>query len=381
MKNKKRYILLTTISAIIFTTIFTYFSIFKPYNGYSVENVNKTNKITKSISMNLEQTAGAGDYKTVTQSRWPTSGYKFNSELSKCENGSTLNWDDENKTIIFSGNVTDKCYAYFDAKSIPDVCSDGITLANCIKNYGNEGSNISNIYIHNSDLTNGAGDNSYRFAGANPTNYVCFGSTVSPCPEDNLYRIIGGIDDKIKLVKNIPKYNNSYIVDCWSSSYSSTNIWSSGSLYSTLNTSFVSYLGDWSNKITTTAWTIGGNFSSKLSLNDAATLYQNEIVTPFDSSTVTSKVALMYGSDYLFTKINNSTWIKTVGGEWLLTPVYNNAGELRYALSGANGSVYAIAYNDTVNCKQTLARPTFFLNSEVTYKSGAGTLSDVIYIN
>ena len=89
----------------------------------------------------------------------------------------------------------------------------------------------------------------------------------------------------------------------------------------------------------------------------------------------------MYGSDYLFTKINNSTWIKTVGGEWLLTPVYNNAGELRYALSGANGSVYAIAYNDTVNCKQTLARPTFFLNSEVTYKSGTGTLSDAIYIN
>ena len=28
--------------------------------------------------MNLEQTAGAGDYKTVTQSTWPTDGYIFN---------------------------------------------------------------------------------------------------------------------------------------------------------------------------------------------------------------------------------------------------------------------------------------------------------------
>ena len=378
---KKKYIILSIITLVLLVTLITRFNYFKTTNTYIEDNISKLTKITKSISMNLEQTAGSGDYKTVTQSGWPTSGYKFNRELSKCENGSTLNWDDENKTVIFSGNVTDKCYVYFDAKSIPDVCSDGITLANCIKNYGNEGSNVSNIYIHNSDLTDGAGDNSYRFVSANPTNYVCFGSSSSPCPEDNLYRIIGVIDDKIKLVKNIPKYNNSYIVDCWSNSYSSTNIWSSGSLYSTLNTSFVNYLGDWSNKIATTTWTIGGNFSSKLSLNDAATLYQNEIVTPFDSSTVTSKVALMYGSDYLFTKMNNSTWIKTVGGEWLLTPVYNNDGELRYALSGAGGSVYAIAYNDAVYCEQTLARPTFFLNSDVTYKSGAGTLSDVIYIN
>ena len=378
---KKKYIILSIITLVLLVTLITRFNYFKTTNTYIEDNISKLTKITKSISMNLEQTAGSCDYKTVTQSGWPTSGYKFNRELSKCENGSTLNWDDENKTVIFSGNVTDKCYVYFDAKSIPDVCSDGITLANCIKNYGNEGSNVSNIYIHNSDLTDGAGDNSYRFVSANPTNYVCFGSSSSPCPEDNLYRIIGVIDDKIKLVKNIPKYNNSYIVDCWSNSYSSTNIWSSGSLYSTLNTSFVNYLGDWSNKIATTTWTIGGNFSSKLSLNDAATLYQNEIVTPFDSSTVTSKVALMYGSDYLFTKMNNSTWIKTVGGEWLLTPVYNNDGELRYALSGAGGSVYAIAYNDAVYCEQTLARPTFFLNSDVTYKSGAGTLSDVIYIN
>lgn len=378
---KKKYIILSIITLVLLVALITRFNYFKTTNTYIEDNISKSTKITKSISMNLEQTAGSGDYKTVTQSGWPTSGYKFNRELSKCENGSTLNWDDENKTVIFSGNVTDKCYVYFDAKSIPDVCSDGITLANCIKNYGNEGSNVSNIYIHNSDLTDGAGDNSYRFVSANPTNYVCFGSSSSPCPEDNLYRIIGVIDDKIKLVKNIPKYNNSYIVDCWSNSYSSTNIWSSGSLYSTLNTSFVNYLGDWSNKIATTTWTIGGNFSSKLSLNDAATLYQNEIVTPFDSSTVTSKVALMYGSDYLFTKMNNSTWIKTVGGEWLLTPVYNNAGELRYALSGAGGSVYAIAYNDAVYCGETLARPTFYLNANVTYKSGTGTLSAAIYIN
>ena len=39
------------------------------------------------------------------------------------------------------------------------------------------------LYYHDADLANGAEDNSYRYAGANPNNYVCFGSTTTPCPE------------------------------------------------------------------------------------------------------------------------------------------------------------------------------------------------------
>ena len=107
--------------------------------------------------MNLEQTAGAGDYKTVTQSSWPTEGYKFNTELSRCENGSTLSWDDTKKAVIMQGNVSDKCYVYFDIFQP--------TLAEYIKSQytGIQGEN--GIYYHNSSLENGAGDNSYRYAG------------------------------------------------------------------------------------------------------------------------------------------------------------------------------------------------------------------------
>ena len=47
-----------------------------------------------------------------------------------------------------------------------------------------------------------AGDNSYRFSGANPNNYVCFGSDAATCPNDNLYRIIGVFDGEVKLIKN-----------------------------------------------------------------------------------------------------------------------------------------------------------------------------------
>ena len=82
-------------------------------NNVYEENI-KFSKNAKSISMNLEQTAGAGDYKTVTQSNWPTEGYKFNKDLSRCENGSTLSWDDSKKAVVMNGNVSDKCYVYFD---------------------------------------------------------------------------------------------------------------------------------------------------------------------------------------------------------------------------------------------------------------------------
>ena len=58
---------------------------------YDEQNKSSIKKNKNMLSMNLEQTAGAGDYKTVTQSEWPTEGYIFNTELSRCENGSALN--------------------------------------------------------------------------------------------------------------------------------------------------------------------------------------------------------------------------------------------------------------------------------------------------
>ena len=57
---------------------------------YEEQNKISIKKNKNMLSMNLEQTAGAGDYKTVTQSSWPTEGYEFNTELSRCEKGSEL---------------------------------------------------------------------------------------------------------------------------------------------------------------------------------------------------------------------------------------------------------------------------------------------------
>lgn len=233
--NKKISLIITIVfivSLFIGVILLTYSKYLKNNNIYEEENNNKPTIISKDISMNLEQTAGAGDYKTVTQSNQPTEGYKFNAELSRCENGSTVSWDDTKKVIVVSGNLSDKCYVYFDIiSSIAAYCTSGTDLATCVKNFGDQGVEVSNIYIHDSSLTNGAGDNSYRYAGASEkvNNYVCFGSTENPCLEDNLYRIIGVIDNKVKLIK--AKNANSNLLGT-DGTYSSDNLYQWSELYS-----------------------------------------------------------------------------------------------------------------------------------------------------
>jgi len=83
--------------------------------------------------------------------------------------------------------------------TIADVCQNE-NIAQCIKeNYTLDRS----IYYHNETLENGAGDNSYRYAGPHDTvnNFVCFGSDDVTCSDDNLYRIIGVFDNQVKLIK------------------------------------------------------------------------------------------------------------------------------------------------------------------------------------
>ena len=64
------------------------------------------------------------------------------------------------------------------------------TLASYITSlYTTDGAN--GLYLHDGigTYTNAnleVGDNSYRYAGVNPNNYVCFGSDEATCPTDNL---------------------------------------------------------------------------------------------------------------------------------------------------------------------------------------------------
>ena len=111
---KKRIMLSGILFIIIIISVLVYFN----KNNNDLENVLQNKKYNETISMMLETASGSGEYEKTTASEWPTEGYVFNTELSRCENGSTLSWDAENNKVVMSGNVSDKCYVYFDKVNI-----------------------------------------------------------------------------------------------------------------------------------------------------------------------------------------------------------------------------------------------------------------------
>ena len=388
---KKKYIILSIIILVLLIAFVTSFNYFKTSNTFVENNSNNQTKITKGISMNLEQTAGAGDYKQVTQSNWPTEGYKFNAELSKCENGSTLSWDNTKNVVVFSGNVSDKCYVYFDIwipPSIADYCSSGTDLATCVKNFGNQGPDISNIYIHNSSLDNGARDNSYRYAGAsnNVNNYICLGSDAATCPDANLFRVIGVFGDKTKVIRAKPVGYQK-----WDTNNSST--WSSSSLNTYLNGTYLTSLGTLKNKIAITTWKIGGGRTTYL-LGVPKTAYQYEVGSSALDATYDAKIGLMYVSDYYYSA-SPSAWT-LVGSDSDATKDYRAATSTNwlYLVSyewtisrepGVANFAFAVRYDGDLGSFEVRSsyrvRPAFNLESSVNYVSGSGTIENPIRIN
>ena len=309
------------------------------------------------------------------------------------------------------------------------------SLASYITNLytGTQGEN--GIYYHDANLTYGANDNSYRFAGANDqvNNYVCFGSTQSPCPVDNLYRIIGVFGDKVKLIKSDyattallgvdGDYSKMYTANNWdNSAYKGNNLaniagyawnyknnttinsgygsntWSTSLLNKTnLNTNFITNIGaDWAAKIAETTWKVGGNTWANIGTQPAKTAYQNEIVNPVttyttdNATTYSAKVGLMYASDYGFaaapsawtTQLNsyNGEAIKNVN--WMYMGLYEWTISRRADTSSIAFFVFntGLVYYDRVGNLAYGVRPVFNLSSSVNYVSGSGTAADPIVV-
>ena len=302
---------------------------------------------------------------------------------------------------------------------------------------GTQGDN--GIYYHDSSLANGAGDNSYRYAGANPNNFVCFGTDVSPCPTDNLYRIIGvfgenyhGVSGKqlVKLIKydyNTKEqlgedgdYEESYTpsdlgvdgtykgsqttLDLYSwNNDTQTNMWSESLLNKTnLNTNFITNLGTtWASKIATTTWKVGGNTYANIIEVVPSVAYQNEVVNPAPGSTSTTgettysaKIGLMYASDYGF-GADPSAWTTTlynydgsVNGSTIRSQNWMYMGNYEWTISryagGSDGAFYVNgvgSVSDRGVLDYSGVRASFNLESSVSYVSGSGSMSDPILIN
>lgn len=303
--------------------------------------------------------------------------------------------------------------------TLADVCSSEQTLSSCI--IAMDGKDDT-LYHHTSSLANGAGDNSYRYAGASDkvNNFVCFGSTTSPCPTDNLYRIIGVIDGKVKLIKydyansnllgtdgdykGSDTPNSSYYkgglskVDAYYWNYKNntsinngygSNIWSTSLLNKiNLNTNYLNNIGTtWSNLIEDATWKVSGHTTNGVTPSEMYTREITNATKTYGPSDGTSKIGLMYLSDYGFAA-SPSAWTKTLGNydgndakgtsiktinwmymgnnEWTLTPLSSNGcGVFTLHNSG---------YLYNVNADRGYgSRPVLYLKSSVLYAGGSGT--------
>ena len=302
-------------------------------------------------------------------------------------------------------------------ETVATVCSSGQTLSSCI--IAMDGKDDT-LYHHTSSLANGAGDNSYRYAGASESvnNFVCFGSTTSPCPTDNLYRIIGVFEDKVKLIKydyansNLLGTNGDYNGSStpnstyykgsltsintyyYKEANSSSNPWSKSNLNKiNLNTNYLNNIGTtWSNMIEDATWKVSGYSTSHVTPSEMYTREITNSTKTYGPSDGTSKIGLMYASDNGFaaspsawtTKLSyygstdaNGTSIRTINWmymgneEWTITP----------ASSGSNGGFYLYIYGNVNNTGAPDgygSRPVLYLKSSTIYAGGSGTKNSPI---
>ena len=374
-KKKLLFFSIFIIIILVFVTIYNI--IYKNNNIY----LNNKDEAPNFISIMLEETVGSGEYKVSKSNKWPSKGYVFNKEMSYCNNGSTLTWNENDNSVSVNINKTDKCYVYFDIYQL--------TLAEYIKSQytGTQGEN--SLYYHNSTLTNGAGDNSYRYAGASDSvnNYICLGSDATTCADANLFRIIGVFGNQTKVIRA-----KSVGYQQWHTSESNT--WSSSSLNAYLNGTYLTSLGTIAEKIATTTWKVGGGSGSNISASVPKTAYKNEVGSSASTTIIDKKIGLMYVSDYGFAA-SPSAWTKTLGDydgtdangtsiktiNWMYMGYNEWTISRRSDLTNHSFRVHSsgfVRYDHVTSSFEV--RPSFNLESSVKYVSGSGSMSDPVRV-
>ena len=314
--------------------------------------------------------------------------------------------------------------------SISDVAKNGDALVTVLETLGTKGdSSLTGLYHHDANLTNGAEDNSYRFAGADPNNYVCFGSDETTCPNENLYRIIGVIDGKVKLIsadgatRDMLGTNEGYAKTYqeayrnYSSYYkgngdlakigvyywnkTNDNTWSTSTTNTiNLNKNFLAYLdgknAKWKTMIVDTKWYVGGMTEANGYGSNAKTAYTYEVgANKVATTTVNAKIGLMYVSEYYYAaskdywilpgwdfnyakdyrKSTNDNWLYTGLNEWTISRSSGGSD----AAFGV-GDVGNLGRDTIVRSGGSAVRPSFSLSSSIKFTSGEGTAVNPIRI-
>lgn len=327
---------------------------------------------------------------------------------------------------IYGGVIKRYCDGVEDATFI-DMCSGNLyfTLA-----YDSNNTQYTTV---NEALEQAVSDG--YLTDDNIKNYVCFGSNESPCPEENLYRVLGVYSDKIKLIKATYATseelgtNGDYVEDSssivsqitsiypyrentdvalyyWNSAnynlaYDETrygNIWSYSQLNTVnLNTNYLNSLGTtWQNMIEAETWYVGGVDSSTVNPTSgtfAKQFYEAELgnnkVTESPFEPYNAKIGLMYVSEYLYSA-NPEYWgeidysnMKTEAAKWF-TENWLDIGLADWTVSRDSDSSYNAwgvgrgvnVIDSSVRNDYGGVRPSFYISSSALYSSGDGAIDN-----
>ena len=346
-------------------------------------------------------------YKTVTDGKGNSiSGYDitnktglitlFSNREITTTSTKTENWNITVTFVNYNANQTGNAGKSFNAKLIIQqdktrydmVCDESKLACHVAKLYtGTQGNN--SLYYHDSSLANGAGDNSYRYAGASDSvnNYICLDSDAATCPDANLFRIIGVFGDQTKVIRAKSVGNQKWDTN-------GSNTWSSSSLNTYLNGEYLTSLGTLADKIATTTCKVGGGSWANIGTSVPKTAYQYEVGSSASSTTVDKKIGLMYVSDYYYSA-SPSAWTLVGYNESDATKDYRAAtstnwlflGSFEWTISrNSDTTDTAFGVNSTGDVRYnyvTLSRwvrPSFNLLSSVKYVSGSGSMSDPVRV-
>ena len=388
----------------------------------TISNVT-TSATADSITLNVTASGGTGSIVTYHYSKDDGLNYVESTNPNYTFDNLTSNTTFYIKVYVTDSNGKTSTPYSLNVATEPDITY----LADYIKTQVYTGDGNNGLYYHDgvgtyTNATQEAGDNSYRYSGANPNNYVCFGSDAATCPNDNLYRIIGVFGDQIKLIKH--DYANSTMLGTNGDYYTSTtspgsyykgsqstiyyyywnrngsNIWSASQLNTVnLNTNYINYLNNqnekWPNMIETTTWQVGGNtYYDIVATTSKKSVYLNELVSPAENIMYDALIGLMYVSDYYYAA-SPTYWIyagfsangssqdyrAATGNNWMYMGYYDwtisrRTGDREIAfrvltdgsIAGSglvNGDMYGTIFGGI--------RPVFYLKSNVALTSGDGS--------
>ncbi len=371
-----------------------------------------------SITLNVTASGGTGSIVTYHYSKDDGLNYVESTSPNYTFNDLTSDATFYLKVYVTDSNGRTSGEYSTSVATEPDI----VYLADYIKNTVYTGDGNNGLYYHDGSgsYTNAAqeaGDNSYRYAGADPNNYVCFGSDAETCPNDNLYRIIGVFGNQVKLIKHDyansnmlgtnGDYYGAYTSEWSSSSYykgnqsqsaipiyywnrNGSNTWSASQLNTVnLNTNYINCLNGINSKLSamieTTTWKVGGGSYSYLRHSAVKTAYNYEVGNNSSSTTYNAKIGLMYVSDYGYAA-SPANWTTTLSNYANDTNRNNNwmfMGLSEWTISRGSdftNSVLGVHSEGLVNDLSVGnglgVRPSFYLKSNVAITGGTGTSSD-----